>query len=308
MLVGMATRDDAGVYKISENLALVQTVDFFTPIVDDPYDFGEIAVANALSDIYAMGGMPITGLNIVGYPPEIIDKTVIAEILKGGYNKARDADVHILGGHSVKDPELKYGMAISGIIHPEEIVPNSSAQVGDVLVLTKPIGTGILTTALKNDKLPDDLLGIVSSVMKQLNRGASELMRQYGVHACTDITGYGLLGHLFEMAEASKVSARVYASRVPLLPEALTFSKMKQIPGGLRENQKYLIKNIHRKSQIDENLWNVLFDPQTSGGLLIALAPDRAEELITELKKSGYSDSAVVGEVTSRSDICIEID
>ncbi len=306
LLVGMETHDDAGIYRISNDLALVQTVDFFTPILDDPNDFGQIAVANSLSDIYAMGGKPKTGLNIVGYPPDIIDKNTIAEILKGGYNKAKEAGVHILGGHSVKDPELKFGMAVTGLIHPDEIIHNSGAKVGDALILTKPLGTGILTTALKNEQLSHDLLSLVSSVMKRLNRAASESMKKFDAHACTDITGYGLLGHLFEMVQASGVSARVFSAKVPLLPGALDFSKKKQLPGGLKDNQEYLQKQVRKKSPIDENLLNILFDPQTSGGLLISISSEQAQSLLRELGND-HNDYAIVGEITTREEFPVEI-
>jgi len=307
LLVGLETRDDAGIYRIAEDLALVQTVDFFTPIVDDPNDFGQIAVANSLSDIYAMGGIPKTGLNILGYPTDIVDKFTVTEILKGGYSKAKEAGVSILGGHSVKDPELKFGMAVTGLIHPEKVIRNSGAKPGDVLILTKALGTGILTTALKNEKLPDDLLKIVTKKMKQLNKSASELMKKYGANACTDITGYGLLGHLLEMVEASGVSARVFATKAPLLPGAMDFSELKQLPGGLLDNQKYLSKYIRQKSSIDENLMNIMFDPQTSGGLLISISSDIADELLNDLINRGCPDSTVVGEIAAEKELAIEI-
>lgn len=304
--MGLETRDDAGIYRISDNIALVQTVDFFTPIVDDPYDFGEIAVANSLSDIYAMGGIPKTGLNILGYPENFMDKTVIAEILKGGYNKAKEAGVSILGGHSVKDPELKFGMSVTGIIGPKEIVRNNGAHPGDQLILTKPLGTGILTTALKNEKLPEDLLSIVSKKMKQLNNVASELMKKYKANACTDITGFGLLGHLFEMVQASNVSAEINSSEVPLLPGAKDFSNQKQLPGGLKENREYLTKHIQHKSDMDENILNILFDPQTSGGLLISISPENAQNLLRGLKNA-HNDCAIVGEITAKKEFSIKI-
>lgn len=306
LLVGLETRDDAGIYQISEDLALVQTVDFFTPIVDDPYDFGEIAVANSLSDIYAMGGIPKTGLNILGYPESTIDKSIIAEILKGGYNKAKEGNVSILGGHSVKDPELKFGMSVTGIINPKEVVRNNGARPGDQLILTKPLGTGILTTALKNEKLPEDLLSLVSQKMRQLNNFSSELMKRYKANACTDITGFGLLGHLFEMVQASNVSTEIISSRVPLLPGTLDFSRQKQLPGGLKDNQKYLTKFIQQKSRIDEELLNILFDPQTSGGLLISIPAEHAENLLKELENK-HTECAIVGEVTTKNEIPIQI-
>lgn len=308
LLVGLETRDDAGIYRISENLALVQTIDFFTPIVDDPNDFGQIAVANSLSDIYAMGGVPKTALNVLGYPSDIIDRATVIEILKGGYTKAKEAGVIILGGHSVKDPELKFGMAVTGVIHPDEIVHNSGAKPGDALILTKPLGTGILTTALKNENLPDDILHIVTQKMKQLNKTASELMKEHGANACTDITGYGLLGHLSEMAEASDVSAKIFSANIPLFPGAMDFSQRKQLPGGLLENQNYLRKYIRQQTHIGENLLNILFDPQTSGGLLISISGDKADDLLNKLKKNGYPESAIIGEVMPKTDVRLKID
>ncbi|MFQ5582848.1 MAG: selenide, water dikinase SelD, partial [Calditrichia bacterium] len=295
-------RDDAGIYKISEELALVQTIDFFTPIVDNPYDFGQIAVANALSDIYAMGGTPKTGLNMVGFPTETISKKVVAEILRGGYDKASEACVTILGGHTVKDPELKFGMAVTGFINPGRILHNSGALPGDVLILTKPLGTGILTTALKNEKLPDDLLTNVTTIMKKLNGNASEMMQEYDTHACTDITGYGFLGHLYELVAASGVSAEIAAGDVPLLPGAVEFSKEKQIPGGLKENMRYLTENLDVESSVSADLLNILFDPQTSGGLLISLPEYHAGELLSDLKGNGYHQSRIVGKIVGKSE------
>ena len=253
-----------------------------------------------------MGGIPKTGLNIIGYPENIIDKPVIAEILKGGFYKAKEAGVSILGGHSVKDPELKFGMSVTGIINPNEIIRNSGAVPGDQLILTKPLGTGILTTALKNEKLPEDLLAIVTQKMKQLNNAASKLMKKYNANACTDITGFGLLGHLFEMIQASDVSAKINSSDVPLLPGTIDFSKQKQLPGGLKENQKYLTKHIQHKLGMDENLLNILFDPQTSGGLLISIPSEQAQNLLKELENE-HKECAIVGEITAKKKILIEI-
>lgn len=307
VLVGLDTRDDAGVFQISDSLAMIQTVDFFTPIVDDPYDYGQIAAANSLSDIYAMGGTPRTALNILGFPQGTVPKESIARIIQGGYDKALEAGVAILGGHSVKDPELKYGMAVTGFIDPKQLRRNSTARAGDGLVLTKPLGTGILTTALKSEKLPDDILQHITAVMKQLNRDAAEIMQRYDTHACTDVTGYGLLGHLFEMTESSRVTARVFARRVPLLPDVALFAAAGNIPGGLKENRKYLMPHLRIAPDVDEVTINILNDPQTSGGLLIALPQQQADDLIAELRRVHQIDAAMIGEICEKSGCAIEV-
>lgn len=286
---------------------MIQTVDFFTPIVDDPYDFGQIAAANSLSDIYAMGGTPRTALNILGFPVEVVSKEAIARIIQGGYDKAREAGVEILGGHSVKDPELKYGLAVTGFVHPGEIIRNNTPQIGDLLVLTKPIGTGILTTALKKEKLPDDLLHMVTGVMKQLNKAAAEVMKQHGAHACTDITGFGLLGHMYEMvADRQDVGFRVEALKIPLLPSALEFARAGNIPGGLKENQKFLTPKVNISTELDEALVQLLFDPQTSGGLLIACSPESVDGVLRNLTTVGV-EASVIGECVPREEKAIEV-
>lgn len=307
VLVGIDTHDDGGVFRISENLAMVQTVDFFTPIVDDPYDFGQIAAANSLSDIYAMGGTPRTALNILGYPTAVVDTQTVARIILGGYEKAREAGVAILGGHSVKDPELKYGLAVTGFVSPGEILRNSTAQAGDALALTKPIGSGILTTALKNERLPEDILRIVAASMKQLNKAASEATKRHGAHACTDVTGYGLMGHLYEITEGSGLSARIESTRVPRFPSALEFARNGNIPGGLKENRAFLTPHIRIAPGIDEAMANLIHDPQTSGGLLIALPRERAEALVRDLKENSGIEAAIIGEMLPRGDAAIEV-
>ena len=307
VLVGLETKDDAGVYRLSDELAMVQTVDFFTPIVDDPYDYGQIAAANSLSDIYAMGGKPYTALNILGFPVDLVSKEAISRIILGGYEKAQEAGVTILGGHSVKDPELKYGLAVTGFVNPNEIIRNNQIQVGDVLVLTKPLGTGILTTALKNERLPDDLTRMVTQVMKRLNKLPSEAMKRHGAHACTDVTGFGLLGHLLEMFEkTSGIAIRIEAEQVPLLPSALDFARNGNIPGGLKENRKFLAASVSFAGHLEEALVNLLHDPQTSGGLLIALAPENVEALLADLKREGI-EAAPIGEFIRKRDVMIEV-
>lgn len=307
VLVGLDTRDDAGVYRIREDLAMIQTVDFFTPIVDDPYDYGQIAAANSLSDIYAMGGTPSTALNILGFPQETVDKKAVSQIILGGYEKSKEAGVAILGGHSVKDPELKFGMAVTGFISPDEVVQNSTAKIGNVLVLTKPIGTGILTTALKKEQLPDDLLQIITGKMKELNKAASETMKRHGATACTDITGYGLTGHLYEMADGSGCAAKIDAAAVPLLPDVERFAHAGNIPGGLRDNRKYLASQVQIGPQVDDMLVNILHDPQTSGGLLIAMPQDRADGFIQEMKTKHQIDAVIIGEMIAQTDAAIKI-
>jgi len=297
LLVGIETHDDAGVYQINDDMALIQTIDFFTPIVDDPYDYGQIAVVNSLSDIYAMGATPLTALNIVGFPIGTLDKKNLAYIIKGGWDKAREAGVTILGGHSIKDPEIKYGLAVTALAHPDKIIRNNTAKPGDVLILTKPLGTGILTTALKNEKLPDDLLQLVTDVMKRLNKTAAEVMLRHRVTACTDVTGFGLLGHLHEMMLGSDTSAVIYSSAVPLLPRVLEFAKMEQIPGGLKENLRYLSQFIEVPKNFDPNLLNVLYDSQTSGGLLFTVPGNEADSCLKSLHQMGEKDSAIIGEI-----------
>ncbi len=297
LLVGIETHDDAGVYQLNDELAIIQTIDFFTPVVDDPYDYGQIAVANSLSDIYAMGGTPLTALNIVGFPITTLDKKNLAYIIKGGWDKAREAGVTILGGHSVKDPEVKYGLAVTALAHPEKIIRNSTARPGDMLILTKPLGTGILTTALKNEKLPDDLLKVVTVVMKRLNKTAAEVMVRHRVTACTDVTGFGLLGHLYEMMIGSRTTVKLDTAAIPLLPEVLKYAEMKQIPGGLKENRSYLQEFVDAPEGFNPHLLNVLYDPQTSGGLLFAVPAEEAEACVKHLWEAGESDARVIGEI-----------
>jgi selenide,water dikinase len=277
LLVGYNQADDAGVYKLTDDIALVHTVDFFPPIVDDPFSFGRIAAANALSDVYAMGGRPLTGLNILGFPAGKMDESVLTEILRGGADKIVEAGAVVVGGHSVKDAELKYGVAVTGIVHPERIVTNGGARPGDVLFLTKPLGTGLITTGVKRKAVGPELANIATAQMAQLNRAAAELMVAHGVHAATDITGYGILGHAFEMAAASQVSLHIVAEALPLMPQVLELAAAKMIPGGANANRDFMQDKAAIARGLDENLVAVLFDPQTSGGLLIAIPGERAE-------------------------------
>lgn len=301
LLVGFNKADDAGVFRISDDTALVQTVDFFPPIVDDPYEFGRIAAANALSDIYAMGGRPVTALNIVAFPDGTMPPSVLGEVLRGGVEKVEEAGAVIVGGHSVKDKELKYGLAVTGLVDPRRVVTNSGAQPGDVLYLTKPLGTGLITTAIKRNAVEAQLARLVTAQMGQLNRPAAEAMIAAGVRAATDVTGYGLLGHAFEMADGSAVTIRIYAERLPLMPEVLRLAEEKMVPGGANANREYLESRVAMSASVDRNVEVVLYDPQTSGGLLIAVPRDRVELFEQELKKRKAFGQAI-GEVEKEAD------
>ncbi len=298
VIVGIEGLDDAGVYLLQEGLALVQTVDFFTPIVDDPFWFGQIAVANALSDVYAMGGRPITAMNIVCFPQDG-DLSVLREILRGGVEKLKEAAVALVGGHSVDDPEIKYGLSVTGVIHPEKVVRNRGAKPGDVLLLTKPLGTGIIATAIKAGFAGEETVRKVIKVMASLNRDASEAMMEVGVSACTDVTGFGLLGHACEMVEGSGVGFVIFASRVPILEEALEFSRMGLVPAGAYRNREFR-KGMVEVLGVEEPMLDVLFDPQTSGGLLISVAREKADGLMEGLRKRGVG-AEVIGEVTEEA-------
>lgn len=299
-MVGSEDWADAGIYRLNENIALVQSVDFFTPIVDEPYDFGRIAVANSLSDIYAVGGRPLLALNIVCFPIKELDKGILKDILRGGLDKLNEAGVIILGGHSIEDPEIKYGISVTGIVHPERFVTNRGAKKGDLLVLTKPIGTGILSTALKGKLLDSQTINYFVEIMAKLNKTASELMMELGVNGCTDITGFGLLGHCLEMARASKVTIRIFKNRVPILPRVYDFAAMGIVPAGGRRNINYCEKLVE-KGDTDPILFDILADPQTSGGLLISLQEKKAEELVKRLKERDHKEASIIGEVIEES-------
>ena len=299
MLVGTDTADDAGVYRLSDSLALVQTVDFFTPVVDDPYSYGLISAANSLSDVYAMGGRPISALNIAGFPVNKLPLDVLAQILSGGADKAREAGVPIIGGHTVDDPEPKYGLSVLGVVDPTEMVTTAGAQPGDKLVLTKPLGIGIITTAIKVDRAPADLIDRAVQSMATLNKAASEAMLAVGVHACTDITGFGLLGHLYEMVAASGVRARVSMAAVPVFEEAYEYVDAAIVPGGTYANQAYLDKFVAYDPGLSNDQQLILCDAQTSGGLLMAVAPDRLQQLLDELASRGVKTASVIGEIVA---------
>ncbi len=298
LLVGTNTADDAGVYRLSDDLALVQTVDFFTPVVDEPYWFGAIAAANALSDVYAMGGRPLTALNIVGFPVGALPLDVLAEILRGGGDKAREAGVTLVGGHTVDDTEPKYGLSVTGLVHPDKIYTNAGARAGDLLVLTKPLGSGIATTAIKQEKASPSLKEAVIAVMATLNRDAAEAMVESGAHAATDITGFGLLGHLAEMAAGSGLAATVSAAATPVLAGVLELAEQGVVPGGTRSNLQSLGDRLIFDDATPEAMRLVLGDAQTSGGLLIAIDPDACPALLEGLRRRGVP-GAVIGRLSA---------
>jgi selenide,water dikinase len=299
VLVGMDRLDDAGVFKISDDLAIIQTVDFFTPIVDDPYRFGQIAAANALSDIYAMGGFPKTAMNIVGFPIKQMDISILRQIIEGGLDKMKEADVVLIGGHSVEDSELKYGLSVTGFVHPDRILTKKNLKAGDRLVLTKSLGTGVINTAIKGGIASPEVIEKVTQLMASLNRDAAEVMSKYRVHACTDVTGFGLLGHLAEMVVDSGLGVRLKAENIPILSEAYDYAAMGMLPAGAFKNKKYREPIVEFSSSVGSLIRDLLFDPQTSGGLLICLDEDDADKLVDELIQKGIKESKVIGEVIS---------
>jgi selenide,water dikinase len=307
LLVGFETSDDAGVYKLSPDCALVQTVDFFTPIVDDPYTYGAIAAANSLSDVWAMGGRPLSALSILCYPAQG-DLETLTEILRGGAEKMAEAGCLLLGGHSVADEDIKFGYSVTGTVHPEKFRANSHARVGDILVLTKPLGTGVIATSLKRGQADSSAVQAATASMLELNRAAAEAMEGLDVGGCTDITGFGLLGHGREMAEASRVTLEIQVAQVPALPGAREAIAAGAIPAGLKNNQNYtaprvhLDSNVHADPEIDSAAVTLLYDPQTSGGLLISLAPS---DLAAYQQR--FPRAAVIGQVIPprESAICL---
>lgn len=309
LLVGFGTSDDAGVYRVGEELALVQTVDLITPVCDDPYLFGQVAAANALSDVYAMGGRPLTALNICCFPATGVPEGIYEEILRGGRDKAREAEATVVGGHTVRDPELKYGMAVTGTIHPSAILRNSSARPGDLLALTKPIGTGILVGAARKDLVEPRRLEIVLRFMARLNRSAAELALRHGAHAATDITGFGLAGHALEMARGSGAALRLSHAAIPFHQEALTLmARGEGAPAAMiASNQALAGRDVRFDAGLDEASRRLHFDPQTSGGLLVSLPAREAEAYVAEARRAGDEAAAVVGEVLGPRDPLLEV-
>jgi selenide,water dikinase len=308
LLVGTETADDAGVFKLSEDLALVQTVDFITPIVDDPFLFGQIAAANSLSDVYAMGGKPLTAMNVIGFPRLSLDLSVLTEILRGGLDKIHEAGAVLMGGHTVEDAELKYGLSVTGTVHPQKILTNKAARAGDVLVLTKPIGTGIISTAHKAEMVKSEFLQGAVDSMAQLNRKAAEAMALCRVHACTDITGFGLIGHASEMARGAGLSFRLFYSRIPLMAGAKEYAAMGMVPGGAYCNQTHFGPEIRFSDRIPELERIILYDPQTSGGLLVALPPEAGAQFLGLCREKGIPEAALIGEVVPREKNLITVE
>jgi len=302
LIVGTETSDDAGVFRLGPDLAIVNTVDFFTPIVDDPYAFGQIAAANALSDVYAMGGDPITALNIVGFPKDRLGLDVLAEIMNGGAERVREAGAVVIGGHSVIDPELKYGLAVTGLIHPDRVIRNVGVKPNDAIVLTKALGTGIVATALKRRKASLKAVRTAVQSMVTLNKVASSVARTMTVHACSDVTGFGLLGHATEMAMGSGVAIEFDASALPLLPDAVRLAEAGLLTGGCKRNRTYLADKVIVERSVRAGLAEVAFDPQTSGGLLIAVPEADAELLVKKLHDAGVERAVAVGRATPRRD------
>jgi len=297
VLVGFDNSDDAGVYRISNDVALVQTLDFFTPIVDDPFTFGQIAAVNALSDVYAMGGRPLTAMNIVAFPINKFSLDILSDILRGGQDILTKADVQLLGGHSVDDPELKYGLSITGTIHPDKIIQNHGLKKGDAIILTKSLGTGILGTAVKADMIEKAQKQSFIESMTALNKKAAETAAGFNLHACTDVTGFGLAGHLKEMIGTSSVKIKIHASSIPLLPGFQEYSDMGLVPAGLYRNRDFLGDFCVVEKKIPRHLGDAVHDPQTSGGLLLALPGEEAASLIAALHQSGIHNAAHIADV-----------
>lgn len=316
LIVGAETSDDAGVYRLNADTALIQTLDFFTPIVDDPYCFGQITAANALSDVYAMGGRPLLAMNILACPVKSMAKEVFRRIVQGGLNKIQEAGALLVGGHSIEDQELKYGLSVTGLVHPQRVLLNAGARPGDLLLLTKPLGTGIISTAIKGGLAGSDLETRIIEVMITLNKLAAEAIESVRseqgmaaeVHACTDITGFGLLGHLHEMAEASGVSARLYGEKIPLLEGAAGFVRMGIIPGGAHTNRQYYRQWLKGSAESPTDMEMLIADPQTSGGLLIAATPRAVEAIAKTMRERAYAlPCAIVGEIADGDRGMIEL-
>jgi selenide, water dikinase len=305
--VGLDRADDAGVYKISDDLALIQTVDFFTPVVDDPFDFGRIAAANALSDVYAMGGIPKTAMNLVGFPAGSMDLGILRQILLGGVEKMKEAGVVLVGGHSVEDKELKYGLSVTGFVHPDRVLTKSNIRAGDRLILTKPLGTGIVNTAIKGGLASPAEISTVTELMAALNKSAADIMDRFPVNACTDITGFGLVGHIAEMVGGSGPGVVLSAESIPIIPEAPGYAEMGMVPGGAYKNRSFREHMVKTGAGVSRNLSDILYDPQTSGGLLICIPAESAQHLLEALRESGISRASIIGEVVDGPKHRIEI-
>ena len=300
VIAGIEHFEDAGVYRLRDDLAIIQTIDFFTPIVDDPFTFGRVAAANALSDVYAMGGKPLTAMNIICFPVKKMDISVLHDVLLGGMETLREAEVTLIGGHSVEDDEIKYGLSVSGVIHPAKVIHNQGAKPGDKLILTKALGTGIVSTALKAGDAPVELLARSVESMTTLNRVASEIMAETpGVHACTDISGFGFLGHACEMIEGSKTGMLFNITAIPVFEGVQELVRKGYVPGGLYRNKEYRMHMLEFDRSCPDMSADFLFDPQTSGGLLISIDPSEADAFLKRLQAKGAKDAAIVGEVVA---------
>ncbi|GAB6098497.1 selenide, water dikinase SelD [Halanaerocella petrolearia] len=297
LLVGFDKADDAVAYKLKNNQVLIQSVDFFTPVVDDPYLFGQIAATNALSDIYAMGAKPLLAMNIVGFP-SCLDQEILQQILQGGADQIAIADAIVAGGHTIEDEEPKYGLAATGVVEPDKLITNSNAQLGDKLILTKPIGMGVVTSALKGGLIEENSNQPAIKAMTTLNDKPVDLMHQYEVNACTDITGFGLLGHIWELAEGSGVEITIEANEIPFFAKAKEYAAMGLVPEGAYRNQEYLTEEVSFISKVNEVVKDLLFDPQTSGGLLISVSQEKVADLLIDLYQVGVDGATVIGEVT----------
>jgi selenide, water dikinase len=307
LLVGINTGDDAGVFRLRDDLAIVSTVDFFTPVVDDAYTYGQISAANALSDVYAMGGRPVSALNILCWPQSGLPGEMLAEVLRGGSDKAREAGVVVVGGHSVADEEVKFGMAVTGVIDPRRIVRNIGAKPGDALLLSKALGTGVLMTAFKRDALGEEHYTSAVNSMTMLNVEAAAVMLKHDIHAATDITGFGLMGHAFKMADGSSVTLVFEESDLPLLPGALEQVRAGMIPGGGTRNREYYGPHVKISDEVADEMALMAFDPQTSGGLLMSVPEAEAIAMLAELHEAGCPDAAIVGRVEPRRDFPLEL-
>lgn len=305
LLVGLETSDDAAVYKLNDEMALIQTLDFFTPMVDDPYVFGQISASNALSDVYAMGGIPTVCMNIVCFP-SCYDMNVLGEILKGGFDKVKESGALLVGGHTVDDKEPKYGLSVSGTVHPSKVLSNATSKVGDVLILTKPIGVGILNTAMKENLVKEETEKKVIETMIHLNKYAAMTFDKFSVNSVTDITGFGLLGHVLEMAKASNVSMVIDSKNVPILDEAIDMANMGIIPSGMYKNKEHISEFVEIVN-VDRALEDILYDPQTSGGLLVSVNEEIANEVIEDMLKNGSIDAKIIGKVVSKADKYITV-
>lgn len=305
LLVGLDTADDAAVYKLNDEMALIQTLDFFTPMVDDPYVFGQIAASNSLSDVYAMGGVPTVAMNIVCFP-SCHDMNVLAEILKGGFDKVKESGALLVGGHTVDDKEPKYGLSVSGIVHPERVLSNATAKPGDKLVLTKPIGVGILNTAMKENLVSEEISKKVIEVMIHLNKYAAMSFDKIKVNSVTDITGFGLLGHTLEMAKASDVTIEIDSKEIPILEGAIEMANMGIIPAGMYRNKQYISEDVELVN-IDAAIEDILYDPQTSGGLLVSVNEEFAQMLVEDMKKNGSIEAKIIGSVKEKKDKYIKV-